>query len=100
MGSLTTCDPGDIHEIINECKKNKVRCSIIGLAAEVYICKKLSLETEGVYSVILDEIHLHDLLQKAAFPLPNSDSGPQTLIRMGFPQHTICNQDEASMCMW
>ncbi len=100
MGSLTTCDPGDIFETIKECQRNKVRCSIIGLAAEVHICKKICGETEGVYSVILDELHLHDLCQKIAFPLPNSDPGAQNLIRMGFPQHKICNQNEASMCMW
>jgi len=99
MGSLTTCDPGDIFETIKECKKNKVRCSIIGLAAEIHICKKICAETEGVYSIILDELHLHDLCQKVAFPLPNSDAGAQTLMRMGFPQHKICKPDEVSMCM-
>lgn len=72
MGSLSTCDPGDIFETITECKKLKLRTSIIGLAAEVHVCKEIAQETEGVYSVILDELHLHDLLQKLAFPLPNS----------------------------
>jgi transcription initiation factor TFIIH subunit 2 len=72
MGSLTTCDPGDIFTTINECKKLKIRCSVIGLSAEVYICKKLCSELEGIYSVILDELHLLDLFQKVAFPLPNS----------------------------
>ena len=74
MGSLTTCDPGDIFVTIKECKKNKVRCSIVGLAAEVHICKKICTDTEGIYSVILDEVHLHDIFQKIAFPLPNSVS--------------------------
>ena len=74
MGALNTCDPGDIFETIKECKKQKLRVSIIGLAAEVHICKKICTETEGVYSVILDEVHLHDLIQKIAFPLPNSVS--------------------------
>jgi len=124
MGSLTTCDPGDIFDTIEECKKLKLRTSIIGLAAEVHICKRICEETEGIYNVILDEVHLNDLLQKIAFPLPNSvikfeikysslklfhsifiltiikDPGAQTLIRMGFPQHKICNKDEVSMCMW
>ena len=72
MGSLTTCDPSDIFETIKECKKNKIRVSIIGLAAEVFICKKICNELEGIYSIILDELHLHDLFQKVAFPLPNS----------------------------
>ena len=72
MGSLTTCDPGDIFETIKECKKIKIRCSVIGLSAEVHICKKLCADTQGIYSVILDELHLHNLFQKIAFPLPNS----------------------------
>ena len=72
MGSLTTCDPGDINTTIEECKKYKIRCSVIGLAAEVHICKKLCAELRGIYSVILDEQHLHDTFQRVAFPLPNS----------------------------
>jgi transcription initiation factor TFIIH subunit 2 len=74
MGSLTSIDPGDIFSTIDECKKNKIRCSIISLAAEVHICKKISSETNGIYQVILDELHLHDVFQKIAFPLPNNVS--------------------------
>ncbi len=35
VGSLTTCDPGDVEATIEECKKLHVRCSVIALAAEV-----------------------------------------------------------------
>ena len=66
MGSLTTCDPGDIFATIGECKRLRVRCSAIGLAAEVHICKRLCADLDGIYSVILDELHLHDLFQKVA----------------------------------
>ena len=72
LGSLTTCDPSDIFATIKECKKYKIRVSIIGLAAEIFICKRICSELEGIYSIILDEQHLHDLFQKVAFPLPNS----------------------------
>lgn len=54
--ALCTCDPGDIMETIQKCKKSKIRCSIIGLSAELYICKYLCQETGGVYSVALDEV--------------------------------------------
>ncbi len=74
IGSLTTCDPTDIFATIRECKKAKIRCSIIGLAAEVHICKKICAELEGIYAVILDEVHFNDLFQRVAFPLPNSVS--------------------------
>ncbi|CAF0717903.1 unnamed protein product [Brachionus calyciflorus] len=99
MGSLTSCDPGDIFATIKECKKYKIRCSIIALSAEVHICKKICSELEGIFSVILNETHLTDLFQRVAFPLPNSDSGAQTLMRMGFPQHKILKPDEVSMCL-
>lgn len=35
MGSLTTCDPGDIEATIKQCVAQNVRCSVISLAAEV-----------------------------------------------------------------
>ena len=63
MGSLTTCDPGDIHNTIQACKTANVRCSVISLAAEVRVYKKLAKDTDGVFSVILDDVHLRDLLQ-------------------------------------
>ena len=35
MGSLTTCDPGDICTTLATCKALNIRCSVISLAAEV-----------------------------------------------------------------
>jgi transcription initiation factor TFIIH subunit 2 len=54
--ALSTCDPGDIMETIQKCKKSKIRCSVIGLSAEIFICKHLCQETGGSYSVALDEV--------------------------------------------
>lgn len=54
--ALCTCDPGDIMETIQKCKKSKIRCSVIGLSAEMFICKYLCQETGGLYSVALDEV--------------------------------------------
>ncbi|BAF15188.2 Os04g0508900, partial [Oryza sativa Japonica Group] len=54
--ALNTCDPGDIMETIAKCKKSKIRCSVIGLAAEIFICKYLCEETGGSYTVALDEV--------------------------------------------
>lgn len=33
--SLSTCDPGDIHETIAKLKTHKVRASVVGLGAEM-----------------------------------------------------------------
>jgi transcription initiation factor TFIIH subunit 2 len=54
--ALNTFDPGDIMETITKCKKSKIRCSVIGLAAEIFICKHLCEETGGSYTVALDEV--------------------------------------------
>ena len=72
MGSLTTCDPGDIHTTIQACKTANVRCSVISLAAEVHVYKKLAKDTDGVFSVILDDVHLRDLLQVWIFETQRS----------------------------
>jgi len=97
MGSLTTCDPGDIQETINSLKAQSVRCSVIGLAAEVRICKWLCEETKGVYDVILDESHLSDLLLARIRPPPATQQVESSLIRMGFPQHSLHPPSNNSM---
>lgn len=85
--ALSTCDPGDIMETIQKCKKSKIRCSIVGLAAEMFICKHICQETGGSYSVAMDEPHLKDLLLEHAPPPPAiAEYAIASLIRMGFPQ--------------
>ena len=40
MGSLTTCDPGDINKTLEEAVNMKIKCSVINLSAEVRWFKK------------------------------------------------------------
>ena len=47
MGSLTTCDPGDINITIENLIKENIHVSIVGLAAEVQICKLMCKKTQG-----------------------------------------------------
>ncbi|KAL3530600.1 hypothetical protein ACH5RR_009922 [Cinchona calisaya] len=85
--ALSTCNPGDIMETIQKCKKSKIRCSITGLSAELYICKYLCLETGGLYSVALNEPHLKELVMEHAPPPPAiAELAIANLIKMGFPQ--------------
>ncbi|XP_028761501.1 general transcription factor IIH subunit 2 isoform X3 [Neltuma alba] len=85
--ALNTCDPGDIMETIQKCKKGKIRCSVIGLAAEMFICKHLCQETGGTYSVAMDEAHLKELILEHAPPPPAiAEYATASLIKMGFPQ--------------
>lgn len=100
MGSLTSCDPGDVYETVANFKRDGIRTSVIGLAAEVHVCKVLSKETGGMhkakarysgseprevltarngtllingsgsYAVALNEGHLKELMLDMVPPLP------------------------------
>ncbi|XP_039615184.1 general transcription factor IIH subunit 2 [Polypterus senegalus] len=89
FSSLTTCDPANIYDLIKTLKSTKIRVSIIGLSAEVRVCTVLARETGGTYHVILDESHFKELLMYHVKPPPASSSSECSLIRMGFPQHTL-----------
>ncbi|CAN6556923.1 unnamed protein product [Malus baccata var. baccata] len=86
--ALSTCDPGDILETIQKCKKSKIRCSVIGLSAENSICKNLCQETGGLYYIPLDEVSdLKELILEHAPPPPAiAEFAIANLIKMGFPQ--------------
>lgn len=99
MGSLTTCDPSDIHETMDSLVTHNVRCSIVGLSAEVRICRALAKATRGKYDVILDEMHLKELVLQHLNPPPASGQTESSLIRMGFPEATTENEGLPSMCV-
>ncbi|XP_039271856.2 general transcription factor IIH subunit 2-like [Styela clava] len=100
LGSLTTCDPGSMYDTIEGMKKQSIRCSVVGLSAEIHICSKLARDTGGVYGVVLDESHFLDLLRDHIPPPPSSSRVESSLIKMGFPQHIPSGQTEKiSMCM-
>jgi len=104
FSSLTTCDPGDILHTTETLLANKIRCSIIGLAAEVRVCKKLCNDTHGTYNVILEESHYRDLLTQHLAPPPAEANTEASLIRMGFPHHKVRHDgadcdDMPSLCM-
>nr|CAG4647893.1 EOG090X05VA [Moina brachiata]SVE93003.1 EOG090X05VA [Moina brachiata] len=85
FGSLTTCDPTDIGYTIKALKDNNVRVSVIGLAAEVWVCRKLAKETGGDYNVLLDDHHLKELMLNLVEPPPAAGAMEASLIKMGFP---------------
>ncbi|GAU96122.1 hypothetical protein RvY_07611 [Ramazzottius varieornatus] len=100
FGSLTSCDPGNIYDTTNMLRENNVRCSVVGLSAEVSICKTLAKETSGEYGISLDESHLRDLLMAHVAPPPIGPNSEYFLIRMGFPQQKAHERlDEFSFCL-
>ena len=52
FGSLTTCDPGNIHDTLDECVKDRIRISVVALAAEMKICRDLCEKTGGERSIL------------------------------------------------
>lgn len=114
FGSLTTCDPGNIHDTVNACVTNKIRVSVVALAAEMKICRDLCEKTGGepqycifaylrsrphvirlgTFGVALNEGHFKDLVfeivpppaQHAAKEAKGPTSNPASdLLIMGFP---------------
>lgn len=90
FGSLFTLDPGNIHKTIQSLTEEKIRVRIIGLSAQVSICKEIVKKTnfgdERNYNVILNEVHFQELLNEAVVPLPvNKINKSFTLVEMGFP---------------
>ncbi|XP_076331444.1 general transcription factor IIH subunit 2 Ssl1 [Tachypleus tridentatus] len=98
LGSLTTCDPSDICTTIEILKSQKIRCSVIGLAAELRICKTLVQTTEGTYHIILDEHHYKEVLYTHISPPPASGITESSLVRMGFPPHVSDAESKSSLC--
>eukprot|EP00210_Caulerpa_lentillifera_P001903 g1830.t1 len=87
LTSLNTADPGNIFHTIQSLKNERVRVSVLGLAAEVYIYKHISEETKGKYFVALTEKHLEDsIMQLVPPPAALQTSAHAKLVRMGFPE--------------
>ena len=116
LGSLLSSDPGDIHQTINALVKSHMTCTVIGLAAQIAICKTLVSKTNPsrplseTYNVALDDIHYRELVMRATTPPPTASNaasssssadgaqeiGGSTLLSMGFPsritspEYTLC----------
>ena len=101
FGSLSSTDPSDIHQTIVSLVDERIRCKVIGLSAQVAICKELCKQTnygdESFYKILLDETHFKELFDEAVIPLPvNRINKGFTLVKMGFP--TRVYEDMPTFC--
>lgn len=101
MGSLTTCDPGDILQTIESLKAESIRVSLISLTAELHICKVMCQETGGIFTAVLDDCHFKDQLFQHTEPLPATNKQEFSMIKMGFPHNNAEDgkNPPLSMCM-
>lgn len=80
---------------------DKIRVGVIGLAAEVSICRELCSRTnhgdDSTYSVVLNERHFQELIMSITSP-PVTSSKRQfnSLLMMGFPSRTA--ESSPSLC--
>ncbi|KAK9449776.1 Ssl1-like-domain-containing protein [Limtongia smithiae] len=98
FGSLLSCDPGDIHKTIATLKAERIRVRVVGLAAEVAVCKELCKQTNdgdvlSTYGVALHEQHFKELLLAACIPPASAKAAANRsgseLMRMGFPSRIV-----------
>lgn len=93
-GALLSSDPGDIHETIGSLITDRIRVSIVGLAAQVAICAELCSRTnhgdEGNYHVVLNEQHFRELFMTLTTPpvTQTKEQSQSSLLMMGFPSRT------------
>jgi hypothetical protein len=105
FGSLKSRDPGDVfaevmvlhptshfmcslsHTAHKAAAEARIRVSVVGLSAELYVLKYMCDCCEGTYTVASDGEHLKQLLHMH-IPGPPSDKEQPTVapfIQMGFP---------------
>ncbi|PNH05866.1 General transcription factor IIH subunit 2, partial [Tetrabaena socialis] len=98
FAALATCDPGSVLDSMKACKDNNIRVSVVGVAAEVYVCRRVTEVTGGSYGVALNEAHLEQLLLAHSTPPPaTAVQARAELVRMGFPQRST---EEASSAVF
>ncbi|CAA7259135.1 unnamed protein product [Cyclocybe aegerita] len=107
-GSLTTCDPGNIHETLSSCVSSKIRISVVALAAEMKICREMCDKTGGQFGVAMNEGHFKDLLFELVPPPAQravtrtngggSNNPAADLMMMGFPTR-LPDASPPSLCV-
>ncbi|MCJ1307282.1 hypothetical protein MMC25_000928 [Agyrium rufum] len=74
FSALLSSDPGSIQTTITKLVAAKISVSIIGLAAELAICRTIvtrtnpGLDAASVYGVALNEQHFRDLIMRGTVP--------------------------------
>ncbi|KAI1112754.1 Ssl1-like-domain-containing protein [Nemania sp. NC0429] len=103
-GALMSSDPGDIHDTLQSLIKDRIRVSIVGLAAQVAICEELCSKTNGgdtsSYNVALEEQNFRDLLLDVTTPpvTRTKEQSNASLLMMGFPSRTLAAPETTNYC--
>ncbi|KAF8864456.1 TFIIH basal transcription factor complex, subunit SSL1 [Acephala macrosclerotiorum] len=104
FGALLSSDPGDIHETIASLITDRIRVSVIGLAARIFICDELCKKTNAGdasnYSVATDDRNFRDLVMALCTPpvTRTKKQSQSSLLMMGFPSRTSGAGKAPSFC--
>ena len=102
FGALHTSDPGDIHRTIDSLVADKIRARVIGLAAQVAICRELVAKTNkgntSGYGIVLHEQHFREMMMDVTTPpiTHEQNKAASSLLMMGFPSRTV--EVHSSLC--
>ncbi|CAN9337753.1 unnamed protein product [Alternaria alternata] len=116
FGSLLSLDPGDIHQTVKACVRDRIRVSVIGMGARLKICTEIVTRTnagdESEYTIATDQEMLKELLLatttppviRTTAPAVAAPAAPQApdpssaaaLMMMGFPSRVV--EDQLTMC--
>lgn len=110
FGSLLSLDPGDIHQTVKACVRDRIRVSVIGMSARLKICTEIVTRTnagdESEYTIATDQEMLKELLIATTTPpvirqtkTTTSAQPPESsaaLMMMGFPSRVV--EDKPTMC--
>lgn len=90
-GALLSSDPGDIHTTIASLMTDRIRVSVIGLAAQVAILQEICTKTNGDYNVAMHEEHFRTLFMGVTTPPPvrTKEQSQSSLLMMGFPDRMV-----------
>lgn len=98
MASLATVDASNVFTTFEVLKRSNVRCSVIGLSGELFVCKKLCSTTGGRYAVVLDESHFDILVSDHVPPPPSKKGAEYNAIRAGFPSRVTVKTPSFCAC--
>jgi transcription initiation factor TFIIH subunit 2 len=104
FGALLSSDPGDIHDTIASLITDRIRVSIVGLAAAVSICAEICTRTnagdDNNYTICLNEQHLRELVMALTTPpvTRTKKQSQSSLLMMGFPSRTSGAGKSMSFC--
>ncbi|KAK6583645.1 hypothetical protein PZA11_003375 [Diplocarpon coronariae] len=102
--ALLTSDPGDIMDTIESLITDRIRVSVVGLAAQVKIlseiCSRTNAGDEGNYHVALNEQHFRESLMALTTPpvTRTKKQSQSSLLMMGFPSRTSGAGKAMSFC--